>query len=309
VERTTHRRKHLSPCLQRDTADIRQTAATNLTQQILNFTTSAVLDACDKIDGVKDRLIEDPLKCNFDISSLACSSNSGSSQDSSGEIKCLTPSQISAFNSIYAGPKNAGTNAPLYPGFSYGSEIELLLQEGLLADAFSIPILQNLVYDNLNYNSDTFNWASDVKTLDQKAGRHIDEIAPDLSGFKSSGGKMLTTQGWADPFNAATWPIEHLHQLESAMGGAEAVSEFYKLFMVPGGGHCGAAQYYPSVPAVYDVVPALVDWVEKGKPPKAIKSSGAPDGSDRTRKLCVWPETAVYEGKGNVDSWRSYSCQ
>lgn len=116
---------------------------------------------------------------------------------------------------------------------------------------------------------------------------------------------MLVTQGWADPYNAATWPIEHLEQIEKAMG--EDVSEWFELFMVPGGGHCGAASFYPSVPAMYETVKALVRWVEKGKVPEEIKSTDPPDGSNRTRKLCPWPENAVYGG-GDVDDWRSYSC-
>ena len=117
---------------------------------------------------------------------------------------------------------------------------------------------------------------------------------------------MLVTQGWADPFNAATWPIEHLGQLEGAMGGD--VSGWFRLFMVPGGGHCGAASFNPDVPAVYETVEALVRWVEGGKAPKAIKSTDPPDGSGRTRKLCVWPKTAKYGG-GDVDDWKSYECR
>lgn len=197
------------------------------------------------------------------------------------------------------------TDEQLYPGFSLGSEIEWILQEGPLAEAFSIPILQNLVYDDLAYDASTFNWASDVDDVDEKAGQHIDEIDPDLSAFRDGGGKMLVTQGWADPYNAATWPIEHLAQIEHVMGGD--VREWFELFMVPGGGHCGAASFYPGVPAVYDTVQALVEWVEHGKIPEEIKSSDPPDGSGRTRKLCPWPENAVYEG-GDADDWRSYSC-
>jgi len=198
------------------------------------------------------------------------------------------------------------TGAPLYPGFDLGSESGWAAQEGYLADAFSIPILQNLVYKNLSYNASTFNWASDVGDMDAKAGTYIDEISPNLSSFIGRKGKLLMTQGWADPLNAATWPIEHLEQIQNAYNGS--VSDLISLFMVPGGGHCGAAASYPGVPATYHTMSKLVQWVEMGDTPEEILSTGAPDGSSRTRKLCAWPATARYVS-GDVDDWTSYVCE
>ncbi|KAK5132715.1 hypothetical protein LTR08_008681 [Meristemomyces frigidus] len=284
-------------------------SSTNLTQAILNFTTAAVLDACDTLDGVQDRLIEDPLRCDFDIGSLACSESYGSalSNDTVNDtVECLTADQIEATKAIYAGPSRSDNGSNLYPGFSFGSEIEWLLQEGVLAEALSVPILQNLVYNNLSYDSNDFDWASDVADVDIKAGTLIDEISPDLSAFRDQGGKMLITQGWADPLNAATWTIDRLEQFQDIFGGD--VSEFFNLFMVPGGGHCGAASYYPGVPATYHTVSKLVQWVERGEKPDELLSSNPPDGSTTTRKLCAWPATARYVS-GDVDDWNSYICE
>ncbi|KAK5175650.1 uncharacterized protein LTR77_000789 [Saxophila tyrrhenica] len=279
------------------------TSKRNLTQDVLEFVTNAVLDACDTLDGVADRLIENPLRCKFDIQSLACESEGLST---SGNNTCLTKPQLAASEAIYSGPVRSDNAKPLYPGFSLGSETEWALQEGPLAEAFSIPILQNLVYDDLDYDSDTFNWASDVGDVNRRAGKHIDEISPDLSAFRDAGGRIIVTQGWADPFNAALWPIEHLHRIEKAMGGD--VSEWFELFMIPGGGHCGAASGYPSVPATYHTVAPLVKWVEDEKKPKQIRSTAAPDGSDVTRKLCPWPQTAKYTG-GDEGDWKNYVCK
>lgn len=252
---------------------------------------------------MEDGVLEDPLECDFDINTLAC--DSSSSTDNS---TCLTPAQLTAAKAIYAGPKNSQTGAQLYPGFSPGSEIEWILQEGDLAEAFSIPILQNLVYDDLSYNaSQSFVWSSkNVKDVDERAGAKIDAIDPDLSTFRDAGGKMLVYQGWADPFNAATWPIEHLHQIENALGGD--VSDWFELFMVPGGGHCGAASFYPQVPAVYHTVGTMVEWVEQGKRPEWVVSTNATDGSGTTRRLCPWPETARLLEGGDEEDWESYEC-
>ena len=263
-----------------------------------------MLVACDANDGVEDGVLENPLACKFNINTLACSSHQNPT--SNGQLHCLTEDQLSAAKSIYAGPVRSDNGEQLYPGFSLGSEIEWLLQEGTLADAFSIPILQNLVYDNLDYDSNTFNWASDVNDVNQRAGRYIDEIDPDLSKFRDCGGKLISAQGWTDPYNAATWPIEHLQQIQQAMEGD--VSEFIELFMVPGGGHCGSAEYYPQAPGTWNVVKPLVEWVERGVKPTSVRASDPVDGSGRTRKLCPWPKVAKFVG-GDQDDWESYVCE
>lgn len=195
-------------------------------QAILDLVESAVLDHCDELDGVKDGLIENPLTCDFDITTLACDSTAANS------TQCLSASQIAAFQKIYDGPRNS-TGHSLYPGFTFGSENELIQQtSGSLSNSFTASILQNVVFDDLSYDVDSFDWDADVALVDQRVGTLIDEISPDLSAFRARGGKLLVTQGWADPYNAATWPIDHKKQLEDAMGGD--VSDWFSLFMLPG---------------------------------------------------------------------------
>jgi hypothetical protein len=59
-----------------------------LTPEKLKLLNDAVLEKCDGNDGVKDRLLEDPLNCNFDPGTLKCSgpryrqlSNNGATGD------------------------------------------------------------------------------------------------------------------------------------------------------------------------------------------------------------------------------------
>jgi feruloyl esterase len=283
--------------------DTLQKNASTLSQSKLNLTTTAVLDACDLNDGVADRVLENPLACTFNISTIACNSTTLNTST------CLTAPELLAAKAIYAGPSNSQTSTPLYPGFTPGSEIEWSLQQGPLSSAFSIPILQNLVYDNLSYNPSTFNWASNVADLDANAGALIDATSPNLTTFFTQGSKLLISQGWADPFNAATWPIEHLERIKASteMPNDKDVSDFLNLFMVPGGGHCGAATHYPQVPATYHTVAAMVKWVERGEKPGEVLSSDPPDGSGRTRKLCAWPATARWVG--GVEDWGSWVCE
>ncbi|KAJ5408027.1 hypothetical protein N7509_001910 [Penicillium cosmopolitanum] len=275
-----------------------------LDQATLNATTKKILDACDEIDGVKDGLIENPLLCHFDLDTLARSS---ATTVASHNQTCLSPKQIQSLKSIYAGPRNPRTGAIIYPGFEFGSERELMLQETSLYLAYAAPLLQNLVFHNLSYEVDTFDFDKDVAKVNSLASPLIDEISSDLDAFRLRGGKMIVTQGWTDPFNAPTWPIEHLKQLEKASQHG-SVAEFFNLYMVPGGGHCGAAETYPSVPATYHVNEALLAWVEKDIFPSWIQSSNPPDGSSRTRKLCPWPKTAKLRDLTRPDISESYEC-
>ncbi|KAH0285488.1 tannase and feruloyl esterase [Aureobasidium namibiae CBS 147.97] len=278
-----------------------------LSQAVLNFTANAVMETCDANDGVKDGVIGNPLACNFSIDSLACNKNAAASS-SNGSISCLTPAQITAAKAIYSGPKTPDTWKQLYPGFAHGSEIQWILQEGVLADAFSIPILQNLVYNNLSYNTSSFTFtSSEISTLDANAGAKIDAISTNLTAFRDRGGKLLVYQGWADPFNAQTWPLQHYEDVTSFFDGSD-ISDFYNVFMIPGGGHCGAASFYPQVPATYHTVPALMQWVERGEKPEEVLTTDPSDGQVRSRKLCAWPMMAMYV-QGDVDDWTSYVCE
>ena len=70
-----------------------------------------------------------------------------------------------------------------------------MMQEGTLANAFTIPILQNLVFDNLTYDAAAFNWRSDIDAVNKRAGTLIDDIDANLGAFRGCGGRMIVTQG------------------------------------------------------------------------------------------------------------------
>ncbi|KAI1101942.1 feruloyl esterase [Jackrogersella minutella] len=273
----------------------------SLPQTALDLITQAVIRKCDTIDSVKDGVLENPLLCPFNVSSLECEPSETNSS------ACLTPAQVSTAKQIYTGPVDLRSNSSLYPGFSVGGETEWIMQEGDLADAFSIPILQNMVFNNLTYDPLSFNWGTDIDAVNEKVGTFIDEISPDLSALKATGAKMIVFQSWTDPYNAATWPIKHLGQIENFFNGD--VSDWFRLFMIPGGGHCGAATKYPQVPAVWHALDALVQWVETGQPATEMLGTSPTDKNlwNKTSKLCPWPQTAKFRG-GDPNDWNSFEC-
>lgn len=54
-----------------------------LDQSALELITETVMDECNALGGVKNRLIENPLECRFDILNLAY-------ETSASDTKCLT---------------------------------------------------------------------------------------------------------------------------------------------------------------------------------------------------------------------------
>jgi feruloyl esterase len=170
-----------------------QSSEAFLSQDALQMITTAVLEACDELDGVQDGLINDPTSCHFNISTLECSA--GTAPVENNVTVCLTAAQLDNANKFYSGPEDSRNGKQVYPGFALGSEIEWAVQEASLYLDYAVPVLQNLVFKNLSYDYTTFDWASDVDAVDQYAHPLIDEISPNLTAFKERGGKLIVTQG------------------------------------------------------------------------------------------------------------------
>jgi len=82
----------------------------------LDLINKAVLATCDKLDGVVDGVVGDPLRCPFEPRSLIC-------KPGEDGATCLTAPQVTALEKIYAGPRNSRTGQEVYPGFVKGSEL------------------------------------------------------------------------------------------------------------------------------------------------------------------------------------------
>jgi feruloyl esterase len=55
---------------------------------------------------------------------------------------------------------------------------------------------------------------------------------------------------------------------------------------------------------------ALIDWVERGKPPDVLMAARVLQGRlARTRPLCPYPQVARYLGSGSTDEAASFACR
>ncbi len=199
---------------------------------------SAVLAACDALDGLKDGVIDDPQRCQFDPAVLLCSGPESNT--------CLTQPQITALKKIYSGPRNS-KGEQLFPGYSVGGETGYNGWQGWISGgspgksiqfAFGNNFFQNMVYDDPAWDYHSFDIDHAPKVADDKVAGILNATDPDLKPFRKRGGKLIVYHGWSDaaipPLNA----INYYQSVVSKMGAKEAGS-FVRLYMVPGMQHCG----------------------------------------------------------------------
>jgi len=138
-----------------------------------------------------------------------------------------------------------------------------------------------------------------------------------LSALKRSGGKLLVYHGTADAVFSSTDTASWYEALTTTHGGD--ATNFARYFPVPGMNHCRGG------PATdqFDLLTALVKWVEEGEAPDGVVASARGPGNvggtnaelpaawapDRTRPLCAYPRIARYTGSGDIERAESFSCR
>jgi feruloyl esterase len=267
---------------------------------------TAVLKACDGLDGVGDSQVADPRACAFKASSIVCKPG----QDAS---TCLTPEQAAVADRIYEPVRDPGTSALVFPGLSPGSEeqwpIVILAPWSIGIDTFG------LAHADPNWDPYTFDPAKDL-ALAEKAEADLPAIKTDLSAFKARGGKLIQYHGWADALIAPENSMNYYESVIARQGGLDQAAGFYRLFMVPGMGHCGGAYGV-------DWITALEQWVEAGKAPDAIPgkrlppvrfglppaASAGPPPDLGSRPICAYPDVATFKGSRSDKDPVSFECR
>ena len=116
--------------------------------------------------------------------------------------------------------------------------------------------------------------------------------------------------------NSYAFFAKNVSQKDQRYSGRAA--EFARFFRVPGMGHSRGG------PATdqFDMLPALVTWVEQGVAPdrvvaqargagNAVPNTELPAGwaANRTRPLCPFPQVARYRGQGDPERAESFDCR
>ena len=259
----------------------------------------AALGACDAHDGLKDGLIDDPTKCNFDPKVLLCKAADGA--------ECLTAPQVEAANKMYSPAINPRTGQQLFSSFVPGTELGWGVQaQGPEPSANIYDQYRYVVFKDPNWDWKTFNFDSDVVRGDLPENLVMNATDPNMKAFFAHGGKLLLYHGWSDTNVPTLNTLKYYKSVLDTVGGAGKASDSVRLFLEPGMGHCGGGEG----PNVFDKVSALEQWVEHGIAPDQLIASHSIDGKvDRTRPLCPYPQVAKYKGTGSIDDAANFVCR
>jgi len=265
----------------------------------LTLLNGAVLKACDGLDGVRDGILTDARQCRFDPAQLQCRSGA--------KGRCLSAAQVAAARAMYGGARNSA-GLLLYPGGApYGSELDW---NGPMMAAISQQSLRFLAFPEIRpaFDYKTFDWDRDVKALESTAAVYdpvVPHEAPDLAAFKARGGRMIAYHGGSDWGVPPEGMIDYYAQVWNRSGGLARTREWFRLFIVPGMFHCrgGAA------PNNFDMLTAIVDWVEKGTTPDGIVAEERDERGalKRSRPLYAYPNVARYIGKGDENDGANWT--
>jgi len=288
----------------------------------LKIIEAAALAACDGRDGVADGVIDDPVKCTFDPSTLLCKG-----PESDG---CLTAPQVAALKKIQTGPRNS-KGEQIFPGYPPGGEtgpggwgfwILGARPDQSAQFWFGRQFFANMVLENASWDIKTFKLDEDAAAADQKAAKILNSTDPNLKAFKDRGGKLILYHGWSDAAIAPQNTIDYYESVVARMGQRNA-RKFVRLFMVPGLQHCtdGPGTYsfgqwgtVAKADPEHDISLALERWVEKGTAPeviiavKPVADFDPSKGAVRTRPLCPYPLVARWRGSGSTDDAANFVC-
>lgn len=267
----------------------------------------AVNAACDKLDGVEDGVLEDPRHCHFDPGVLQC--------HEVGDRNCLTKPQVIAVRKLWSGPAGA-TFSGYYPGLERGGEASLW-QGWIVASSvqknihamLGFPFFEYFVFADPNWDFRTFKYEK-APEIDRRFASILNAVDADLLPFFSRGGKVIHYHGFSDPDVPPGVSILYYEKVAHTFRNRHVdLASFYRLFMVPGMGHCGGGPGANS----FDMMLPLENWVERGVAPERIIATkylndDPKSNPVRTHPLCPYPKFARYSGHGSTDDARNFVC-
>jgi pimeloyl-ACP methyl ester carboxylesterase len=253
---------------------------------------SAVAKQCDALDGLEDGLIMNLAACRFDPAVLQCREAKNAS--------CLTAGQVDALNIAFGVPRDSEGRA-IYAPYPY--DLGLLGEHvgnvfGLIPGSVPGP------YDTPPSPFD-FDFSAELERLRTNGIQILSDTDKwtDLGTFYRRGGKILFVHGASDPWFSVLDTQDYVQRAATANPGFDS-SRFYS---VPGMGHCAGGGLER-----FDVLTAMVDWVENGVGPGAIVATGGTgtrSWNGGNRPLCPWPQHAHYKGVGDPRDADSFECR
>lgn len=256
----------------------------------------AVLERCDARDGLADGIVGDPRACDVDP----------------GTVAGLGAAQVAALRKVYDGPRDSRGRRLFASGLPRGSELNWI--GTLIGRDEGPPPFYGFIADLFRYLSfaedpgpgfrlEDFDFDRDPPRLGAMAQIYTG-ANPDLTEFKSRGGKLLLYHGWADSVVVPQPSIDYYELATRAMGGPAATREFFRLFVVPGKDHCTGGAGAHDI----DYLGALERWVERGEAPERLIGTRPASGAQPAlrRPVYAYPAVAAYRGRGDANDPASF---
>ena len=289
---------------------------------------AAILGACDDLDGLKDGIVADAVRCTDArvLPQLTAKTCAGDKTEA-----CLSAAQVAALTRVVHGPRDSKGKA-LYSDWAWPSGIaaadwamwktgtpdgrmpalNVVLGASALASVFMTPPVvvgadpQSLLDYQLafDFDRDAPRIYTAAAPFAHSSWEDISARSSDLTGLHAHGARMIVVHGESDPVfslkDTEVWYDEVAHRFKDARA-------FVRLFPVPGMCHCGGGIATDR----YDAFAALTAWVEAGKAPDTIIATAGPatPWPGRTRPLCPYPLVARYDGKGDIERAESFTCK
>lgn len=285
----------------------------------LELLSDTVYARCDTLDGLKDGLITDPRRCDFDPArDLPACTGAGEGDT------CFSTDEITRLTQVYQGPQRDG--ASFYPGVPKGAEVRGQMRAGpgantqwasgwvpwlvnpngtILQQVMAESYYKYLMFevDNPEYNWKDYPLEAPPEGRDLTNAALLDAKSTNLAPFRKRGGKMISYFGWADTAINPLPMVGYYESLQNAMNSPP--QDFFRLFMVPGMFHCAGGAGADQI----DVMTPVIEWVEAGIEPATITGNNVVDGAVKfSRPHCPYPQETHYKGSGPADSAKSFEC-
>lgn len=252
-------------------AQLRSSGAA-LSRPLFDLLSKITEEKCDVTDGVKDGLIQNPARCDFepakDLPICGIRQEDG---------LCFTREQAQSVSIIFSATTDPD-GAVMFPGWSISNpNADLAEWIGFPAPAVDLrgpnpwspanqPLgwywsnwtIKNMVFDGSpSYNALTtlgITFRTDqrdgaefthavipqrtVRILEEKNAPGSGATPKDAAAFFELGGKLIMFHGFSDGLITPFRTIQYYKALAALHGGYEKLRESAELFMVPGMGHC-----------------------------------------------------------------------
>lgn len=284
---------------------------------------NATITACDPLDGKTDGVVSRTDLCalHFDLSSIigepySCAASLGSPA-ANGTVTAAAVEVASTIlgglkdskgRQVYLSYQRSATYADATTTYNSATgEYELSIDQlggefiALLLNfnGTKLANLDGVTYDTLK------GWI--IQGM-QEYQSTLQTNWPDLTPFHNAGGKVIHFHGESDNSVPTASSVRYWESVRSIMypdksylEGADALNDWYRLFLVPGAAHCSPDPNQPNGAFPQTNLQVLINWVEKGVTPTTLNATvlqGSNEG--KNEQICAWPLRPLWAKNGSM---------